>query len=593
MTGYRTHFAGRLDPKEEGKVVTLAGWASAVRDHGGLMFVDLRDATGEAQVVFDPQAAAAEHARAKKLSAEDVIRISGTVRRRPEGTENPALASGAIEVRASMLEVLNECAPLPFSLEEKTEASEEVRLRYRYLDLRRPGGLRGLKLRHDVTLAIRNFMSGRGFMEVETPLLWKSTPEGARDYLVPSRLHPGHFFALPQSPQLIKQTLMVGGADRYFQVARCFRDEDLRADRQPEFTQVDVEMSFPTEDELMILAEDMLEAAFATAGQAFPRPVRRIRFEEAMAKYGTDKPDLRVGMEIGDATGGFSGTAVELIRKAAAEGAKVKALALPAKAGGLSRSVLEGLDAWSRTAGASGLTWFQAGGTSASPLVKRMAEPEKQALVRAAQAKDGDWVFAAFDRSPAVEEFMGVLRLHLARTFNLVGSGWAVAWVHDFPLFTWNRDEKRWDSTHLPFAAPVAEDIPLLDSAEGFMNARSHTYDCVINGMEILGGSIRIHDPALQRKVFRDIGLADDVVEERFGFLIQALGHGAPPHGGWACGLDRLIMVLGGYASIRDVIAFPKTARASCPLSGAPGAVSAAQLKELHLKVAEEEKKGS
>ncbi len=591
MNKYRSHGAGQISVPDVGSQVTLAGWACAVRDHGGVIFVDLRDATGLAQMVFDPHDAPQPCARAKRLSVEDVVQITGTVTKRPAGTENPTLASGAVEVRASALTILNETAPLPFPLEEKIEASEETRLKYRYLDLRRPGGTRGLKIRHHAMQACRRYLSEQGFLEVETPQLWKSTPEGARDYLVPSRVHPGRFFALPQSPQLIKQTLMVAGIDRYFQIARCFRDEDLRADRQPEFSQIDVEMSFVTEEDVFTVVEDMMDRIFQSAGQVFPRPVPQLNFKDAILQYGTDKPDVRFDMKIADVTDVVKGCAVDLIRKAVERGEKVKTVALPAPAGEVTRSHLDELDAFAKSAGMPGLSWYQAGGSQASPLMKRLTEEERAAVSQEAGAAAGRWVFVSFDSSPRVEEFMGALRLHLGMRYKLIREGFSVLWVHEFPLFTWDEDRRGLVSTHHMFTAPYEEDLHLLDTHPG--QARAHTYDLIINGVEILSGSLRIHRPEIQKKVFAISGYKPDVAEERFGFLLKALGHGAPPHGGFAVGLDRLVQLLGGFDSIRDTIAFPKTQRALCPLSGAPGSVDKAQLQELHLTMIEEETRGS
>jgi len=567
-------------------MVAVAGWAASVRDHGGLIFVDVRDHTGVTQCVFDPSSHAEPASRAKKLSSEDVVLVSGKVRRRPAGTENSAIASGAVEVEASGLEVINECAPLPFSLDEKLETSEETRLKYRYLDLRRPGGAKGLRLRHEMNRAIRNLLETRGFLEVETPILWKSTPEGARDYVVPSRVHPGKFFALPQSPQLLKQTLMVSGVNRYYQIARCFRDEDLRADRQPEFTQIDIEMSFVSEEEVLALAEEMVAEVFRAAGQEMPRPVQRLTYAEAMSKYGSDKPDLRCDMAIGDATSVLAQCGADLIKKAVEGGARVKVIALPASVADLSRSQLDELDVWARTAEAAGLSWMKAGGTQASPLVKRLSDAEKAGVATAAGASPGQWVFMGFDPSPKVEEFMGELRMKLAKQFDLLKSPWSVVWVREFPALHYNGEEKRWEAAHNPFSAIYEEDVPFLDTDPG--RVRAHQYDLAINGTEVLGGSLRIHNAARQHKMLKLMGMSDEIIEDQFGFLLRALGHGAPPHGGFAGGIDRLVMLLGGFQSIRDTIAFPKTQRAICPLSNAPGSVTAGQLRELRLRVIEE-----
>ncbi len=581
MDAYRTHRAGEIGEAEIGKIVKLAGWAAAVRDHGGLIFVDLRDASGVAQVVFDPKAAPEAQALAKGLSAEDVLSISGEVGRRPTGTENPAMPSGKVEVRARSLEVLNESDPLPFPLEEKTEASEEVRLKYRHLDLRRPGGRKGLDLRHAIMHAARNFLSDRGFMEIETPILWKPTPEGAREFVVPSRMSAGKFYVLPQSPQLVKQTLMVAGVEKYFQIARCFRDEDLRADRQPEFTQIDIEMSFVTEDDVMGLTEELTGAIFQAAGATMPSPVPRLKYREAMEKYGTDKPDLRFKLEIADVGERIKTCGSDVIRKALEKGERAKALALPVRE--LPRSQLDELDAFAKESGAKGLSWFQAGEANASPLMKRLSDQERDGVARDCGAERGQWVFVALGPSPQVEELMGALRLKLAHRHGMVGKGFSVLWVGEFPLFVRSPEAQGLEPSHHPFTRPYDEDLDLLDKHPD--RARCYHYDFVINGTEIWSGSLRIHKPELQRRIFKIIGMAEKTVEERFGFLMRAFSHGAPPHGGIACGLDRLTMLLGGFDSIRETIAFPKTQRGVCLLSEAPGPVDEAQLKELHVRV--------
>ena len=441
-------------------------------------------------------------------------------------------------------------------------------------------------MRHDMNRAIRSLLGDHGFLEVETPILWKSTPEGARDYIVPSRVHPGKFFALPQSPQLLKQTLMVSGVNRYYQIARCFRDEDLRADRQPEFTQIDVEMSFVTEEEVLSLAEEMIAEVFKAAGQQMPRPVHRLTYAEAMSKYGSDKPDLRCDMVIGDASEVLAQCGEELIKKAIEGGAKVKVIALSPAVADLSRSQLDELDVWSRTAGAAGISWMKVGGTQASPLMKRLSESEKASVATVAGASARQWVFMGFDPSPKIEEFMGELRMKLARQFNLLKDAWSVVWVREFPALHYNPEEKRWEAAHNPFSAIYEEDVPFLETDPG--RVRAHQYDLAINGTEVLGGSLRIHNSARQFKMLKLMGMSDEIIEEQFGFLLRALAHGAPPHGCFAGGMDRLIMLLGGFQSIRDTIAFPKTQRAICPLSNAPSSVTPFQLRELRLKVVEE-----
>ena len=592
----RTAWCGDLRATDAGREVTLCGWIDSTRDHGGILFVDLRDRTGIAQVVIDPRRAGALAEEAKDWRGEWTIGVHGRVAPRAPESRNPKLPTGEIEVEPTAAEVFGAARPLPFPLDAGAEVEETTRLRYRYLDLRRPALQANLRLRHRLTRAVRDHLDAAGFCEVETPTLTRSTPEGARDYLVPSRTAPGHFFALPQSPQIYKQLLMVAGMERYYQIARCWRDEDLRADRQPEFTQIDIEMSFVDAEDVLALAEGMIRAACrAAAAVELPDPLPRLTHADALARYGSDKPDLRIPVEIADVTAGLAATAFQGFGSAIAGGGVVRALRLPGGAI-LSRKDLDGLTALAKERGAGGLAWLLLGGDSErrvgdlgvrSPIAKFLSDHELSALIDGTGARAGDAVLAVADRAPVVADVLGRLRLWAAERFGLrePGGPWRPVWVTDFPLLQWDQEEGRFVAVHHPFTAPLPEDVALLEGDPAAVRAQA--YDLVINGTEVGGGSIRIHDQAVQARVFAALGLAAEEATDKFGFLLEALSYGAPPHGGIAFGLDRLAMMLAGAESIRDVIAFPKTARAADPLTGAPSAVSARQLRELHLRAGE------
>jgi aspartyl-tRNA synthetase len=566
----------------EGARVRVAGWVHRRRDHGGVVFIDLRDRSGVLQLVFHPDAAAA-HAAAGALSPEDVVSAEGLVVARSPETVNPAIATGGVELRVDAIEVLSEADPLPFSVEDESqEASEELRLTYRYLDLRRPRRLRALELRARVVAAMRRSLDAEGFIEVETPVLTRSTPEGARDFLVPSRLQPGSWYALPQSPQLFKQLLMVGGLEGYYQIVRCFRDEDLRADRQPEFTQLDVEASFVEAAELQEMIERVLGEAFAAGGVELELPFPRMTHAEAVRRFGTDRPDLRYGMEIRDWSGPAAASGFGVFEGALQAGGVVRAIVVPGAGGGVSRKVGDELMEEARELGAKGLVWaaVEDDGSLRSPVARFLA-----GLAGDVGAAPGDLVLAVADAEPVAQRVLGALRGRLAERHGLVPEGlWRPLWVVDFPLVEWNADDGRWDPVHHPFTAPRPEDLDRLGSAPG--EVLSLAYDVVLNGVEIGGGSIRIHDRDLQERVLALIGMDAEEAEARFGFLLRALRLGAPPHGGIAFGVDRIVMLLAGEASIRDVMAFPKTATGSDPLTGAPAPVAPGQLREVGVRPA-------
>jgi aspartyl-tRNA synthetase len=582
----RTHSCGALRSEHVGQAVTLMGWAYRRRDHGGLVFVDLRDREGLTQCVFNPGAGGGAHAKAESVRAEFVLAIRGTVGARPAGTENPRLATGAVEVQVTEIRILNESRPLPFHLEDDADIDETLRLKYRYLDLRRPHMLRAFQIRDQVCRAARDYLHAEGFLEVETPFLTRSTPEGARDFLVPSRLQLGSFYALPQSPQLFKQLLMVAGFERYFQIVRCFRDEDLRKDRQPEFTQIDIETSFLDRDDFLPIVEGLVARVWrAVKGVELALPFPRIAYDEAIGRYGSDKPDLRFGLELVDCSALFAGSEFQAFAQTVSNGGAVKGLRVPG-AGGMSRKELDDLTAEAKQAGAKGLVWIKVSAEGAqSPVAKFMTSIQAR-LLEALGAASGDLLLLVADAPAVAATVLGRLRVDLARRFGLIPADRDVfAWVIDFPLVEWNADEKRWDAVHHPFTAPRDEDLPLLESDPG--KARAKAYDLVLNGQEAAGGSIRIHQPSVQERVFGLIGISKEEGRARFGFLLDALEFGAPPMGGIAFGLDRLTANLAGQESIREVIAFPKTQKGTCPLTDAPAPVNAKQLRELGIRVVE------
>ena len=577
----RTHYCGEVDESLVGRTVSVAGWVNRRRDHGGVIFVDLRDREGRLQVVFDPSEADV-FAEAERLRGEWVIRVSGSIRPRPEGTVNPNLKSGAVELLEREIEVLNRSEALPFQLDE--DVKEEVRLQYRYLDLRRDVMQQRLRLRHAVTRAMREYLDGQGFVDLETPMLTKATPEGARDYLVPSRTQPGKFFALPQSPQIFKQLLMMSGFDRYYQIVRCFRDEDLRADRQPEFTQVDLEISFATEDLVFANIEPLMDRLMRLIGRDAPYPFRRLPYSEAIAKYGSDKPDLRCGMELVGLADAFKESAFPPFRNALDAGGDVRGFVIPGAAK-YSRSQLDELGDLAKQFGASGLVWARRPeGTPQSPALKTAGEEAIRAALDAAACGPGDLLVMAGGKQYQTCTTLGQLRLHIAKKLNLLDPDrFEFLWVVDFPMFEWLEDEQRFEFMHHPFTAPLESDASRLESDQGSVRARA--YDLVLNGSEIAGGSIRIHNQQLQRLIFKLLQISDEEAKMRFGFFLDALEYGTPPHGGIAIGLDRAVAILCAEPSIRDVIAFPKTAAAVDLMAGAPSTVNAKQLRELHLKV--------
>jgi len=580
----RTHYCGEPDIALLDKEVTLTGWVDSRRDHGGLIFIDLRDRTGKVQVVVDPKAAPEAHKLSQDIRSEFVLKVKGNVRRRPEGTINKNIKTGEIEVSTTELTVLNPSKALPFQIDD-TNVAEEVRLKYRYLDIRRPKMLSNIINRHKVTFISRDYLDKLGFLEIETPLLIKSTPEGARDFLVPSRLSAGEFYALPQSPQMLKQIMMVSGIDKYFQIAKCFRDEDLRADRQPEFTQIDIEMSYITEEDIYVLVEGMLKRVFKeTLGLDIPAPFPKMTYDEAMDKYGSDKPDLRYGLELVNVTELMKQTPFKVFLDAIAKGGIIKGL----KAEGcakFSRMEMDTLTEFVKQFGAKGLAWFKvtAGGIE-SPIAKFFEKPVQDELVKRFGAKDGDLIMLIADKPFTTNQCLDFLRRHMAEKLGLIDPNkFVFTWIVDFPLFMWNEEEKRFEPAHHPFTAPKTDDLSAFDRDLGAIKARA--YDIVLNGVELGGGSIRIHNREMQAKVFKTIGISDEQANSRFGFLLEAFEYGAPPHGGVALGLDRMLMLMFKESSIRDVIVFPKTQKGQCLLTNAPSDVDEKQLRELHIKV--------
>ena len=586
----RSHYCGDLNENHIDQTVELSGWVHRRRDHGGVIFIDLRDREGIAQVVFDPDTQDSFHT-AEQIRSEYVIQIKGLVRRRPEGTENQDMKTGQIEILGKQLNILNKSETPPFQLDdEDDEINEEIRLRYRYIDMRRPSMLRRLRMRSEIVRYLRRFLDDNGFMDMETPMLTKATPEGARDYLVPSRVHQGEFFALPQSPQLFKQLLMMSGMDRYYQIVRCFRDEDLRADRQPEFTQLDIETSFLSEEQIMTFMEDMIRDVFAHVLEvALPNPFPRITYAEAADRFGSDKPDMRIPLElveVGDVLKDvefkvFSGPAND-------PNSRIAALRIP-KGGEMSRKEIDDYTKLVGIYGAKGLAYIKitevAKGRDGmqSPILKFMPDEAIATIMQRTGAQDGDLVFFGADTKKIVNESLGALRVRIGHDRQIIEHGWKPIWVVDFPMFEYDEDAKRWVALHHPFTSPKESDIDKLESDPG--NCISRAYDMVLNGTELGGGSVRIHSMAMQEKVFEILGISKEEADDKFGFLLEALKYGCPPHAGLAFGLDRMIMLMTGASSIRDVMAFPKTQSAACLLTDAPSEVTPAQLRELNIRI--------
>ena len=581
----RTNYCGEIRAEHARKTVTLAGWVQKRRDHGNLIFVDLRDRTGIVQVVFNPEIEAAVHDLAQSLRSEFVIAVTGNVSLRPEESANPKLPTGEIEVFAEKLYILSKAETPPFQIEDDTDAGEELRLKYRYLDMRRPSLQKNFFIRHKATIAVRNYFDRLGFLEIETPFLTRSTPEGARDFLVPSRMSRGEFYALPQSPQLFKQILMVAGMEKYFQIVRCFRDEDLRADRQPEFTQIDVEMSFVTREDIIAVTEEMMAEIYrATLGIEIPTPMPRLSYSEAVSRFGKDAPDLRFGMELKDVSDIVAESGFKVFMGAVESGGRVKAIGVP----GIKefpRSRQDELVDYVKIFGAKGLAWFHHGPEGlSSPIAKFFDESTLDAIIERVGSQPGDHIMFVADKENVVRDALGNLRIKLARELGLIPDNeLAFTWILDFPLFHYNEEEQRLESEHHPFTSPMPEDLPLLDSDP--LKVRAQAYDLVLNGNEIGGGSIRIHASELQTKIFAALNIGEVEAREKFGFLLDALSYGAPPHGGIAMGFDRIVMLLCGEPSIRDVIGFPKTQRGVCAMTGAPSPIDEKQLRELGIKV--------
>ncbi len=585
----RTHYCGQLNAAHIDQIVTLCGWCHRRRDHGGVIFIDLRDRAGIAQVVCDPDRPEMFRV-AEAVRNEYVLKITGQVRRRPAGTENPNMPSGEIEVLCHDIEVLNQAATPPFQLDE-SNLSETVRLTHRVIDLRRPQMQKNLLLRYKVAMAFRRFLDAHGFIDIETPMLTKSTPEGARDYLVPSRVHPGHFYALPQSPQLFKQMLMVAGFDRYYQITKCFRDEDLRADRQPEFTQVDIETSFMSENEIITLMEELIRSVFReTLAVELPNPFPRLSYAEAMRRFGSDKPDLRVTLELTEITDVVKDVAFKVFSGPANSGGRVAALRIPGGAQ-LTRGEIDGYTEFVKIYDAKGLAYIKVNDASKlneeglqSPIVKNLHVQALEAIIARTGAQSGDLIFFSADKAKIVNDALGALRLKIGHEKgHLDGRSWAPVWIVDFPMFEYDEEEKRWTACHHPFTSPKDGHEELMLTHPGECLAKA--YDLALNGWEIGGGSVRIHKPDVQAKVFAALGIGEEEQRAKFGFLLDALKYGAPPHGGLAFGLDRIVTMMSGAESIRDVIAFPKTQRAQCLLTNAPSPVDEKQLRELHIRL--------
>ncbi|MFN8671904.1 MAG: aspartate--tRNA ligase [Candidatus Sericytochromatia bacterium] len=593
LTLSRTHGCGELSKEDEGKEIVLMGWVDTRRDLGGVVFIELRDRSGIIQVVFSPEINNDFHELSSKLRSEFVIAVKGKLRKRPDDSLNENVKNGDIEVYADYLEILNSAKTPPFEIKDDLNVEEVLRLKYRYLDLRRPSMQNRLKLRHKITQYVRNYMDNKGFYEIETPMLTKRTPEGARDYLVPSRVHPGEFYALPQSPQIFKQILMVAGYEKYFQIARCFRDEDLRADRQPEFTQIDIEMSFIKQEDILNLIEDlMLKMIKEFKGLELP-PIKRMTYQDAMDLYGSDKPDIRFGMELIDLSNVMEKSNFNAFADVVKNGGKVKALKLE-KMSDISRNELDNLKAKSMKMGAKGLAWiiYNEDGSVKSAISKFFTEAEMEEIKTTAKIQNGDVLLIVADTYDVVANVLGRFRLDFGKKLGLIDeSKFSLLWVVDFPLLEWDADDKRWAAKHHPFTSPKPEHLELLDTDPG--KCMANAYDLVLNGYELGGGSIRIHRKDVQKKMFSVLGMTDDEAKKKFGFLMDAFEYGAPPHGGLALGLDRIVMLFSGCDNIRDVIPFPKTQTATCLMTNAPGEVEPKLMKELSIRstVVKEENK--